>query len=93
MVALFRLILFVLIAETVFFLMLRIYFRSLRHERLEDIWDARHPDQAGNNPARREFVRKAMIGFEKTLKVRLLWLVFVLPTLVIIGIAGWVNWR
>lgn len=88
-----RLIVFVLIAETIFYLLLRIYLRSIRTERLEEIWDERHPDQAGNNAARREFVRKSLVGFEKTLRVRLLVLVFILPTLAIMGIVYWVNWQ
>lgn len=93
MAAFFRLILFMLIAQTVFYLMLRLYFRSTRRELLEETWDARHPEQAGNNPARRAFVRKAMVGFEKTLKVRLLWLVYLLPGMAIAGIIWWVNWK
>lgn len=92
MAAFFRLILFVLIAQMVFHLMLRLYLRSQAHERLEGIWDARHPGLAGNNPARRAFVRKAMIGFDKSLKVRLLWLIYILPGLTIVGIVWWVNW-
>ena len=93
MAALFRLILFLLIAETVFYFLLRIYFRSLRREQLEEEWDARHPDQAGNNPARDEFVRKSMAGFEKTLKVRLLTLVYILPTVAVMVIVYLVNWQ
>jgi hypothetical protein len=91
--AFFRLILFLLIAETVFYLALRVYIRSLRRERLEEIWDERHPAMPGNTPARRAFVRRSMIGFDKTLKARLLLLVFVLPTLAVMGIIYWVNWQ
>lgn len=93
MAALFRLILFVLLLETAFFLLLRIYIRSLRREQLEDIWDERHPEMAGNSPLRREFVRKSMTGFENTLKSRLIWLVYILPTLVIMAIVILVNWQ
>jgi hypothetical protein len=91
--ALFRLILFLLIAETAFYLLLRIYLRSLRRERLEETWDSRHPAMPGNTPARRAFVRRSMTGFDKTLKSRLLLLVFVLPNLAIMGIIYWVNWQ
>lgn len=93
MAAFLRLILFVLIAQMAFHLLLRLYLRSQRHERLEVIWDRRHPDLAGNNPARREFIRKAMVRFDKSLKVRLLWLVYILPGLTIAGIVWWVNWQ
>lgn len=93
MAAFFRLILFLLIAETAFYLLLRIYLRSLRTERLEDIWDERHPAMPGNSPARRAFVRRSMIGFDRTLRSRLLLLVFVLPNLAVMGIVYWINWR
>ncbi|MTE00930.1 hypothetical protein GIY56_11555 [Paracoccus sp. YIM 132242] len=93
MAAFIRLILFLLIAETLFYLLLRVYLRSLRTERLEEIWDTRHPAQAGNTPARRAFVRRSMTGFDKTLRSRLLLLVFVLPNLAVMGIIYWINWQ
>ncbi|MDP5308216.1 hypothetical protein [Paracoccus spongiarum] len=93
MSALFRLIVLVLLLEAMFYLLLRIYIRSLRRERLEEIWDERHPAMAGNNPQRAEFVRKAMVGYDKALKSRLLWLVFIIPSLAIMAIVWWVNWQ
>lgn len=93
MAALFRLALVLLLLEVVFFLLLRLYIRSQRHERLEEIWDRRHPDMAGDSLARREFIRRSMLGFEKTLKSRLIWLVFILPTLAILTIVIIVNWQ
>lgn len=93
MAAFLRLILFLLIAETVVYLMLRIYLRSLRAERLEKRWDRRHPAMAGNSPDRRAFVRRSMTGFDRTLRSRLLLLVFVLPNLAVMGIIYWVNWQ
>lgn len=93
MAALFRMVLFVLFFEVLFYVLLSIYIRSLQREKLEDIWDDRHPEMSGNNPARREFVRKSMVGFERTLKARLVALVFVVPTLAVIGIVVWVNWQ
>lgn len=91
--ALFRLILLVLLLEAMFYLLLRIYIRSLRRERLEEIWQERHPDMAGNEALRDEFVRKSMVGFDRSLRARLLWLVFIIPTLAIMGIVYWVNWQ
>ena len=93
MAAFLRLILFLLIAETVFYLLLRVYLRSLRREQLEEVWDERHPTMPGNTPARRAFVRRSMIGFDKTLKSRLLLLVFVLPNVAVMAIIYWVNWQ
>lgn len=93
MAALFRLIVLVLLLEAMFYLLLRIYIRSLRREKLEEIWDERHPDMAGNTTLRDEFVRKAMVGYDKSLRSRLLWLVFIIPTLALMAIVYWVNWQ
>jgi len=91
--ALIRLLLFLLVVELVFFVLLRLYLRSLRLERLERQWDARHPEAAGDTAARRAFVARAMTGFERSLKARLTWLVFVLPTAAVLAIVVLVNWR
>ena len=93
MAALFRLIVFVLLVEAAFYLLLRIYIRSQRRERLEEIWDRRHPDMAGNARLRDGFVRRSMVGYDRALKSRLLWLVFIVPNLVIVGIVIRVNWQ
>ena len=91
--ALIRLLLVLLVIELVFFLLLRLYFRSLRAERLEEAWDARHPGAAGDTPARRAFVARTMRTAERSLKVRLTWAVFILPTAAVIAIVALVNWR
>ncbi|MDO5646899.1 hypothetical protein [Paracoccus sp. (in: a-proteobacteria)] len=93
MAALIRLFLFMFVVQALFFVLLRIYVRSLRTERLEHRWDRKHPDQAGDSPARRAFIARSMQGFERSLKARLTWLVFVLPTVAMLGIIYWINWR
>lgn len=91
--ALIRLWLFLLAVQTVFYILLRLYIRSSQVERLENRWDARHPDQAGNSAARRAFIAKAMTGFNRTLRARLALLVFVLPTAAVLTIVILVNWQ
>jgi hypothetical protein len=92
LIALFRLVLLVLLLEAALYFLLWIYMRSLRREALEGEWDERHPDQAGDSSDRDEFVRRSMVHFEKSLRARLLWLVFIIPTAAIMGIIYWVNW-
>ncbi|MGZ3215717.1 hypothetical protein [Paracoccus sp. T5] len=91
--ALIRLWLFLFAIQAVFYVLLRIYVRSQQVERLERRWDARHPEQAGNSAARRAFIAKAMTGFNRSLRVRLTALVFVLPTLAVLVIIVLVNWQ
>lgn len=93
MSAFFRLIAIVIALEALFYVLLTIYIRSLQREKLEGIWDGRHPDVAGDSEQRREFVRRSMTGFERTLKSRLLLLVFVVPTVAIMAIIYYVNWQ
>ncbi len=92
-VAFIRLWLVLLVVQMVFYVLLRLYVRSLQLERLENRWDARHPDQAGNTAARGAFVAKAMTGFNRSLRARLTLLVFVLPTAAILAIVILVNWQ
>lgn len=91
--ALIRLWLFMLAVQMAFYVALRLYVRSRQVERLENRWDARHPDQAGNSAARRAFIAKSMRGFNRTLRARLTLLVFVLPTAAVLTIIILVNWR
>ncbi|WBU61757.1 hypothetical protein [Paracoccus albus] len=86
-----RLVVMLLLIEAIFYLLISIYLRSTKRESLEDEWDRRHPDRAGDSPERREFVRRSMVGFQKTLKARLVGLVFILPTIAIGVIAWYVN--
>lgn len=93
MIAFLRLIGMVLLIELLFYGLLTVYLRSTRREALEDAWDQRHPDRAGDGPERRRFVRRAMAGFRKTLRARLAFLVLVLPVVAIAAIIILVNYN
>lgn len=93
MIAFLRLIGMVLAVELVFYTLLSVYIRSLRREALEEEWDRRHPDRAGATAERREFVRRSMIGFSRTLRARLALLVLVLPLVAIVAIIVVVNYN
>ncbi|WBU54599.1 hypothetical protein [Paracoccus sp. SCSIO 75233] len=89
--AIIRLAITLFIIEAIFYVLISMYLRSTRAEYLEEEWDRRHPDRAGNSPERREFVRRSMRGFQKSLKARLVALIFVIPTIAIVVIAWIVN--
>jgi len=93
MMAFVRLLFFVLLLELIFYALISIYLRSLQREKLEAEWDRRHPGRAGANPERREFVRRAMVGFGKTLRARLVGLVLILPLVAIAIIVITVNYH
>lgn len=90
--ALIRLVAVVIAIEALFYVLISLYVRSLARERLEKAWDDRHPDRAGDSEERRAFVRRSMKGFEKSLRARLVTLVFILPTLAIAAIVYFVNY-
>ncbi|SDD69970.1 hypothetical protein SAMN05421538_102235 [Paracoccus isoporae] len=89
--AVLRLALTLFIIEAIFYVLISVYLRSTKTEALEEEWDRRHPERAGDSPERRLFVRRSMAGFRKTLKARLVALVFVVPTLAVLVIAWFVN--
>ena len=93
LMALIRLAAVIFAIEALFYVLISLYMRSLRRERLEEIWDERHPDRRGDREERRVFVRRSMVGFEKTLRARLVALVFVVPTLAIAVIVYFVNYH
>lgn len=81
-----RLALFLFVALTALFFLLRIYARSLKREALEEEWDAGHIDEP-----RDDFVRRGMLAYEKSLFVKLLWLVYIIPTIVISALVYFLN--
>ena len=87
--AIIRLALILFVIEAIFYALLTVYLRSTKTESLEKEWDRRHPERAGDTEERSAFVRRSMVGFQKTLKARLVALVFVIPT-IIIAVIAWV---
>lgn len=87
-----RLIAMVLVVELIFYGLLTVYLRSTRREALEHEWDIRHPDRAGDSPERREFLRRVMVGYRRTLRRRLVVPVLVLPVVAIVAIIILVNY-
>lgn len=86
MFAILRAWLFALVGLTVFYWLLRTYFRSLRREALEK----RFEDE-GLTGERDIWVEAQMKDYSRSLKVRLLWLVYILPMAAIAGIIYYVN--
>ncbi|WP_050522143.1 hypothetical protein [Pseudorhodobacter wandonensis] len=80
MIGLFRLMLFGFIGMTIMFFLLNLYSRSVQREELEKEWDA--TQSPGD---REEFIASGMAAYEKGLRKKLIWLVYVLPTLAVIA--------
>ena len=79
MAGLIRLIVVGFILLTVIYVLVWLYAQSVRRERLEDEWDAEHPD--GDPSVRDAFVEKGMADYHSSIRPKLILLVYVVPTL------------
>ena len=82
MIAFIRLAVFGLIAMTIMYVLLSIYSRSVERERLEKEWDGEH--DGGESDARDAYIEAGMKSYEKSLRAKLIWLVYVVPTLAVL---------
>lgn len=81
MLAILRVWAVALIGLTVVYLALRVYLRSLERERLEKQFDAEQWDaeRGDAGPTRDDYIRQGMARHARGLRLRLLWLVYILP--------------
>lgn len=77
-----RLIVFGFLGLSVVYICVSLYSRSVRLEKLEDEWDA---DPQGDDAARQRFLDEGMAAYRSGLRRQLIWLVYIIPT-VLIGI-------
>jgi len=87
MIGFLRVAVFALIGLSIAYWLLAIYYRSTERERLEKKWDA-SPDAA---PDREAFVAEGMAAYEKSLRRKLIWLVFIVPMAAVAAILYIVN--
>jgi hypothetical protein len=78
MIAFLRLAVVGFVIATVFYVLLSIYARSLRRERLEKEWEAK-----GRPGSRADYVRAGMAAYNASLRPRLILGVYVVPALVV----------
>ena len=83
-----RLAFFILIGLTVAYLLASVYSRSVRREKLEKHWDAK-----GLEGDRTAFIEAGMRAYEKGLKRRLLWLIYIIPTIGFVVTIYFINWH
>lgn len=85
-----KLVVFGFIGLSVIYLSVSLYSRSVRKERLEEAFDADHPD-GGEPGARDTFVAEGMLAYNNSIRPKLIGLVYVVPTVVIAAIAYTIN--
>jgi uncharacterized protein involved in cysteine biosynthesis len=96
MIAIFRLALFGFVVLTVTYVIVAIYSRSVRREKLEKAFDSGEatkdlPEDV--MPDRESYIEAGMAAYNKGLKRRLIWLVYVIPTAVVAVTVYLVNYQ
>ena len=87
-----RLAFFMYVGLTIAYFVAGIYSRSVRREKLEKAWDG-DPARAGQTAEeRRAFIEAGMVQYDKGLKRRLLWLIYILPTIGFLVTIYFINW-
>jgi hypothetical protein len=88
-----RLAFFMYVALTIIYFVTGIYSRSVRREKLEKEWDT-DPAREGVPAAERTaFIDVGMVHYDKGLKKRLLWLIYILPTIGFLLTIYFINWH
>ncbi len=80
MIGMIRLAVFGFLGLTILYFLVSIYSRSTQREELEKEWDA-----AQGPGERDDFIAAGMVAYEKGLRKKLIWLVYVIPTLAVIA--------
>lgn len=88
MIGILRSAFFGFIGLTVIYVLVAIYSRSVRREKLEKKFDA-----GGIEGDRDTYIAEGMLAYEHGLKRRLLWLVYIIPTVVVVVTVYFVNYQ
>lgn len=85
-----RLIVFGFVGLSILYLMISIYSRSVRKERLEKEFDAAHPENTDED-ARDAYVAAGILAYNNSIRPKLIGLVYVIPTIAISVIVYVIN--
>ncbi|KAF0175511.1 MAG: hypothetical protein FD162_482 [Rhodobacteraceae bacterium] len=88
MIGILRSAFFGFIGLTAIYVLVAIYSRSVRREKLEKKFDA-----GGIEGDRDTYIADGMQAYEHGLKRRLLWLVYIIPTVVVVVTVYFVNYQ
>ncbi len=81
------------VALTIIYFLTSIYSRSVRREKLEKEWDTDPAREGVPQDERRAFIEAGMQAYDKGLKKRLLWLIYIIPTIGFLVTIYFVNWH
>jgi hypothetical protein len=88
MIGIIRLAVFGFVAMTVVYVLVSIYSASVRREKLEKKFDA-----GGIDEDRDDYIKAGMDAYRHGLRHRLIWLVYIIPTVVVAVTVYLVNYQ
>lgn len=88
-----RLAFFMYVALTIIYFLTSVYSRSVRREKLEKEWDTDPAREGVAQAERTAFIEEGMQDYDKGLKKRLLWLIYILPTIGFAATIYFINWH
>ena len=96
MIPILRLVVFGFLALSAIYVLVSIYSRSVRREKLEKAYDSGEatidlPDDV--KPDRVSYIEGGMVAYQKGLRRQLIWLVYIIPTVVVLVTVYLVNWQ
>ncbi len=77
-----RLVIIGILALSVIYFSLSVYFRSIRRENLEDDWAENHPD-GGEQNERSDYIERGMKEYAGSIRKKLVLLVYIVPVIAI----------
>ena len=92
MIGLVRLVVFGFIGLSVIYIAIGLYSRSVRREKLEKRWDAEH-GATGDKAARDAYIEQGMADYQSSIRPKLIGLVYVIPTVLVVGVLIITNWN
>ena len=91
MIGILRILVFAFIGLSVVYVMVSIYSRSVRREKLEKSWDTDPEREGAAKEERGAYIAEGMQRYEHGLRKRLIWLVYILPLVAMALIIYFVN--
>ena len=88
-----RLAFLMYVGLTIIYFVTGIYSRSVRREKLEKEWDTDPAREGLTVQERSAFIEAGMVQYDKVLKKRLLWLIYIVPTIGFLVTIYFVNWH
>ena len=93
MIGILRILVFAFIGLSVVYLLVSLYSRSVRREKLEKAWDTDPAREGAEKADRDAYISDGMAAYEHSLRKKLIWLVYVLPAVAMAMIIYFVNWN